>query len=190
MTVQKAVPAFGVSKVNGFVGGPQIGFNKQYRALVFGLEADFSLTNVRGDNTNALTGKYGTYTVSGNGTMETHLSSIGTVRGRFGYASGNKLLYATAGYAFGRTRLEMSGSTSVNVGGSTKTAADAGSSLQTMTGWALGGGFEYAFARGMSMKAEYIRVQFNESTFFTGTWAVSPGKASVDLFRFGSNFRI
>jgi outer membrane immunogenic protein len=186
MTVQKAVPAFGVSKVNGFVGGPQIGFNKQYRNLVFGLEADFSLTNVRGDNTNAVAGKYGTFTLAGVGTLETRLSSMRTVRARFGYASGAKLLYATAGYAFGRTQLEMSGTMTAG----SNTAAQAGSSMQSMTGWALGAGFEYAFARGMSMKAEYIRVQFNESTFFTGTWAVSPGKASIDLFRFGSNFRI
>ncbi len=186
MTVQKAVPAFGISKVNGFVGGPQVGFNKQYKALVFGLEADYSLSTVRGDNTNTVSGKYNTSTLSGVGTMENRLSSMGTVRARFGYASGNKLLYATAGYAFGRTQLEMSGT--MTAGG--KTAADAGSSMQSMSGWALGGGFEYAFARGMSLKAEYIRVQFNESTFFTGTWAVSPGKASIDLFRFGSNFRI
>jgi outer membrane immunogenic protein len=189
MTVTNAVPAFGISRVNGFVGGPQIGFNKQYRNLVFGLEADYSLSTVRGDNSTG-GGKYGTLTVNGVGNMETRLSSLGTIRGRFGYASGDKYLYATAGYAFGRTQLEMSGAMTVTVASQTKTAADAGSSMQMMTGWALGGGFEYAFSRGMSIKGEYIRVQLNNSTFFTGTWATSPGKASIDLFRFGSNFRI
>lgn len=187
MKVKNAESAFGTSRVNGFVGGPQIGFNKQTRNLVYGLEADYSFSTVRGDNTNTVSGKYGTNNVSGVGTLETRLSSLGTIRGRFGYASGVKYLYATAGYAFGRTQLEMSGPISAGNG---KTAADAGSSMQMMTGWALGAGFEYAFSRGMSIKGEYIRVQLNESTFFSGTWATSPGKASIDLFRFGSNFRI
>lgn len=190
MTVRNATSAFGVSKANGFVGGPQVGFNKQYRNLVFGLETDFSLTNVRGDNTNTVSGRYSSYTMSGVGTMETRLSSLGTVRARFGYASGNRLIYGTAGYAFGRTQLEMSGAMNATLGSATRNAADAGSSSQPMSGWALGGGVEYAFARGMSMKAEYLRVQLNESTFFAGTWASSPGKATIDLFRIGSNFRI
>ena len=186
-----ATATFGEPKAKGFIGGVQAGFNKQVGGLVVGLEADFSLTNAHGDTRRDLSGKYGDYTLAGAGVMEAGLANLGTVRARLGYAMDNVLIYGTAGYAFGRNRLTMSGSlTATKPASPAQSALNAGATSNTMSGWVVGAGMEYAFARGVSVKAEYIRVQFNDSTFFGGTWAETMTKAHVHLIRTGVNFRI
>lgn len=61
---------------------------------------------------------------------------LGTVRGRLGYAAGNVLFYGTGGLAY--TRLSGFGVST------------------TATGFAVGGGIEWAFAPQWSVKAEYL----------------------------------
>ncbi|MDB5642883.1 MAG: porin [Hyphomicrobiales bacterium] len=190
LSAELADPVFGTSRAKGFVGTLQAGFNKQAGGLVFGIEADFSLSNARGDNRRTVSGKYGDYTMSGAGNLETRLANIGTVRARLGYALENVLVYGTAGYAFGRQRLDMTGTITGVQGTTTVTAAQAGSTSNTMAGWALGAGLEYAFGRGMSVKAEYLRLHFNPSTVYGDTWAASEATSNINLFRTGFNFRI
>lgn len=185
--------AVGRVKNSGYVGGAQIGFNKQLDRYVIGLEADFSFVNARSQKSGTPSGKYGDYTIqSGSATMESALNNIGSVRVRAGYAFDNVLLYATGGYAFGRNRLGFGGDLVVRGGVPAKnyTAAQVGSGSNTANGWAAGGGIEWAFVRGSSLKLEYMRVHLNDSAFFNGTWAETRVSSDIDLIRAGFNFRI
>ena len=191
LSAEFADPVFGNSQAKGFTGGLQAGFNKQSGGFVFGMEADLNLSNSRADNRRTVSGKkYDYLTMSGSGNLESGLANLGTVRVRVGYAMDNILLYGTAGYAFGRQRLEMSGPITGAGGGTTVTAAQAGTTSNTMSGWAMGAGVEYAFAKGISLKAEYLRLHFTPSTFFGDTWAATETTSNLTLIRSGLNFRI
>ncbi len=84
----------------------------------------------------------------------------------------------------------MSGPITGAGGGTTVTAAQAGTTSNTMSGWAMGAGVEYAFAKGISLKAEYLRLHFTPSTFFGDTWAATETTSNLTLIRSGLNFRI
>lgn len=182
--------AFGVSKPRGFIGGLQAGFNKQGGNFVFGIEADVSLSNAHGDVSRSGASPYGFYTLAGAGNLEGKLTNLATIRARIGYAWDRTLFYGTLGYAYGREELNISGAMTATSGSVVNTAAQAGKSSNSMSGLAFGGGIEYAFARGVSVKAEYLRVQFTTSTFFGESWAATPTKANLTLVRTGVNFRI
>jgi outer membrane immunogenic protein len=190
LSAEFADPVFGSSQAKGFLGGVQAGFNKQSGGFVVGIEVDLSLSNGRADNRRTVSGKYDYLTMSGSGNLESGLANLGTVRARVGYAMDNILFYGTAGYAFGRQRLEMSGPITGTFNGTTVTASQAGTTSNTMSGWAVGAGVEYAFAKGISLKAEYMRVHFTPSTFFAGTWAATETTSNLTLVRSGLNFRI
>ena len=78
----------------GFAGGT-VGYNWQNGNLVFGLEADAAWADV-GATVGILAGL-----VSVNDTIR----SMGTVRGRVGYAFDQVLLYGTGGYAWADNRI-------------------------------------------------------------------------------------
>lgn len=121
----------GLSPKGGF-GGGQIGYNWQPvgSPLVLGIEADFQGSNIKNSQTWALA------------TSTSQVTSFGTVRGRIGYAWDTWLLYGTGGFAFGHVN-------NSEIGGIAYTSSSNGS------GYALGGGIEYAFMPKWSVKAEY-----------------------------------
>ncbi len=87
---------------------------------------------------------------------------FGTLRGRIGVLPSERLLlYATGGLAFGHAQLSTSLTTfsgaapdCVNLFGANN--CEAGSASSLLAGWTIGGGAEWAFARGWSAKAEYL----------------------------------
>ncbi|KQO78317.1 hypothetical protein [Methylobacterium sp. Leaf88] len=120
---------------NGFTGGGQIGYNYQFTpgsGVVVGVEAD---AQYLGFGTNRNTASFvGTPNadltfVNPNGLS--NLDYFGTVRGRLGYAFDRTLVYGTGGFAYG--------------GGGGSSFGLPNSSTDTFrTGWAAGGGIEYA----------------------------------------------
>jgi hypothetical protein len=102
---------------------------------------------------------------------QTTNNSLGTVRGRLGYAGGTWMPYVTGGLAFGNFQAG-------NIFGTSNT---------TNAGWTLGAGVEYAFAGNWTVKAEYLYVDlgnFNCSTCIAGTNVSS----TMNLVRGGVNF--
>ncbi len=77
------VPVLGPS------GTVTFGVNKQLGNFVFGLAADGSLLNLKGNGS------------TGGGSIETSLDRLFAVRGRLGFTSGSLLYFATAGIAAG-----------------------------------------------------------------------------------------
>lgn len=142
---------------NGFIGGAQAGANFQFGSIVAGIEADIQYVDQ---------GKTARFT--GNPVLGTALTTsarhelnwLGTLRGRVGFAADRLLVYGTGGLAFGE--VEASGSVD---GVAAPALAWSGSNRATKTGWAAGGGVEYAFTDNISLKAEYLYYDLGRSTF-------------------------
>jgi outer membrane immunogenic protein len=148
----------------GFVAGGQLGYNYQYSAFVFGLEADFDYSAVKGD-------------VACGGllvTCSTKNNYLATGRGRIGYAFDRFLPYFTGGVAFGKLTA----------------GSNLGEGTSTKTGYAIGGGLEYAFSGAWSVRAEYLYVDLG--TFSCGVPCGAPS-ANVSfkesIVRAGVNYR-
>lgn len=165
------LPAPGVSfdSGTGFIGGGLIGINMQSGSVVFGLEADLSGADLQ-DSDSVET--VGALTGSATSTLKSNADWLATLRGRIGYvASKDLLLFVTGGAAFGKVESSFSYS---NSGATTFNANDpgvgsfvacpagttcfSGKDSDVLTGWTIGGGFEYAFSPSWSLKGEYLFV--------------------------------
>lgn len=152
----------------GGLGGGTIGYNYQSGKLVVGAEADIGFGSLS-DNS-SLGGANGTGTIN----------TLGTARVRVGYAMGQALFYLTGGYA----------GTSLN-GKATDASARPNLMLgesHYLSGFAVGGGLEYALTTKISVKGEYLFTGFNSERYFTGTRDAISAGANVSLIRAGVNY--
>lgn len=83
----------------GMLAGGQIGYNWQTGPWVIGIEADYDWARITGNTPACLTLAIN---------CESRLRSIGTVRGKLGYAVNNMMWYATGGFAYGDQRFTVS----------------------------------------------------------------------------------
>jgi outer membrane immunogenic protein len=140
----------------GFIGGTQIGFNWQFcPTWVAGVETDFDwLANSDAISGFPYAGSAATFPAL-NTTFVRGLDTLGTVRGRFGWAPSPLFLaYATGGFAYGETRL----GTTFICPQCAPSAAVSTTSSGIATGWTVGAGLEWQFAPGWSVKGEYLWV--------------------------------
>jgi len=121
----------------GLIGGFQMGYNRQLaNHLVLGVEADASFTSPT--DAPALT----------QAPFNTALDYVGTLRGRVGYAFGKWMPYATGGFAWGHTH--------VNINEDPQNTSNIISSVgHYQTGWTAGLGLEFAVSGNWSAKLEY-----------------------------------
>jgi outer membrane immunogenic protein len=181
--------AHSTERAEGCFGGGQIGFNYQFSGnIVFGIEGDASFGKISSFNTTSEDG--GTEAVG----WESKLSSFGTVRGRLGYAINGGLPwfgglgwmpYVTGGWAWARNKLSAQG--------------DAGtftSDTQTLNGWTIGVGLEYAITPYLTWKAEYLFMEFDSKSYaitLDDEPGVLPGanfdRLKVNVIKTGLNWR-
>jgi outer membrane immunogenic protein len=160
--------------MSGALGGGQIGCNYQVGYWVFGIEGDGSVVQADGQR------------------IETNFPAfrvqatehwLATARGRLGYAQDKWLLYVTGGGAWA----ELETANFAPVGGL------AAIQKQTLSGWTVGVGAEYALGYGWSIKGEYLYIDFSEKTFFTATTPVAGAEFNMRLrqsvARFGMNYK-
>ena len=189
-------PLPGDPSPEGFTGGIQIGFNKQFNSFVAGIKADLSYADL--DDAKSATGA--TF-IGGNFQtgLETRLNWLGTIRGRLGMlAADNLLLYSTGGIAFGDAKTKLTATNAAPAPGGCGAGAPYctnGASATSSVGWALGGGVEYALTSRWNLKAEYLHLDFGSETM-TAVDANTPGgeitataKVRVDIVRLGLNYR-
>ena len=161
----------------GFAGG-QIGYNWQIgSAWVVGVEADIAWSGIE-DHISFAIGPL-------NLTAGTELDYFGTVRGRIGYLlTPSALVYATGGWAYGRTTSSLTVAGLIGAGVSTE---------QSKSGWALGGGLEYALNDWISFKTEYLYVDLGEDVIASGAGLGLAASLSEDTrfhtVKAGLNFR-
>lgn len=200
-------PAFGIARpgsigpsTDGITGGGQIGYNYQFtpgNGFVVGVEADIAATDLNTTQGYGFAGR--------NNIVNTNLSYLGTVRGRVGYAFDRFLVYGTGGFAYGDLR----------------TAADFrdpsglirtyyGTRSDTETGYAVGGGVEWAIptngflsffnfvnSSAVTLKAEYLYYDLgtrNQTVAATGALGFAGAytqriKTDGNIVRVGLNYK-
>jgi outer membrane immunogenic protein len=143
---------------NGFIGGGQAGYNYQFGSTVIGLEADFDGTTLSksASFTSAATVLGTTLTTN----AKAKLDYLGTVRGRLGYTPMDRLfIYGTGGLAYGDVRTTTSVVPNAVAGG-----LWSGSTSNVRTGYAVGGGLEYAVTSNVTLKGEYLYYDLGKTT--------------------------
>jgi outer membrane immunogenic protein len=165
--IVSAVQANGSPSIsmNGFTGGGQIGCNWQTGPLVLGIEADGEYTGLSGSATTIDTNLATTNSAA----VSSH--SLFTVRPRVGFAAGQTLFYATGGLAVGKISFS---DTQIFPGG-----PSSGSASTTKSGWAVGGGIEYAIDSHWIAGLEYLYVNLGSVNLNT---VFAPNSAFTESF--------
>jgi outer membrane immunogenic protein len=174
-----------------FIGGAQIGYNIQRGNFVFGPEADIGYLGISVKNSAKQVGPdkcTGTYTAPPyswdySGTLckmdlNYSVSSdlYGDLTARLGYASGRTLFYAKGGAAFLNASLKNS-YTGANI---VNTHTFDFAKNETLWGWTIGAGVEYALSPAWSLKAEYQHFDFGSiSKTYSGSYQL-PGYTAAD----------
>jgi len=153
---------------NGVLGGAQIGARYKIQNNIYvGIEAAYSFRNADAQTRTDL-----------NAFPRYRLSNVGnlwSVSGNVGYAFGQYLAYAKAGYASTELHYENN---------RIDTGAILGQSKSQVGGYVLGAGLEYAFTQNISLGLEYNYYNFNvgnQQQYNTAGAAVAAINASNDL---------
>jgi outer membrane immunogenic protein len=160
--------SFATERQGGCFGGVQGGYNYQFAPnWVMGFEVDgqFGRETSRGQLLEVEDAGVTTEVLAN---YEQRMQHYGTARGRIGYASnmpvvGQTLLYVTGGFAWARNKMEVD----VTAGNTPAGPAAAFIDTKTLTGYAVGGGVEFAVDRHWSWKAEYLFLNFGNNTYNT-----------------------
>jgi outer membrane immunogenic protein len=128
---------------DGVVGGVHIGYNAQFNQIVVGLEGDIEASSMSGDESSG--GAFGS-------TSSVDVNWQGSVRARLGYAMDNVLPYITGGVAFADVDVD-----------SAITGFSSSSYSDTLTGWTVGAGVEYAFTQNITGRVEYRYTDFGDT---------------------------
>ena len=164
----------------GVIGGGQIGYNFQWGNVVFGPEADFGYLGLSGSRPVALNpspdclARYPGDMCGLNASYSSSGGFYGDITGRLGYSVDRALFYAKGGVAFIDTDIKAN-----YVGQNCSTArncwlrpnAPVNSSTfnfdqsDTLWGWTVGGGIEYALSQEWSVKIEYQHFDFGSTSF-------------------------
>jgi outer membrane immunogenic protein len=143
----------------GFRVGAEVGYDWQRGHFVFGVAGDATYAWIEGDGRGA-----------GIGRFESDLSFMGTIRGRLGAAFGRFMLYGTGGWAFGdlEVRDTLAGLSDENF----------------LSGWAAGGGLEYKWNSWITLRGEYIRLDYGTETYSSlpaGSQALSAEMDAINI---------
>jgi opacity protein-like surface antigen len=142
----------------GFIGGSQAGYNWQWGHLVAGIEADVDYLHLNGatdspsirlgPTTQVVIGSYG------------DANWLAMVRPRVGWAANNWLFYATGGLAVTSINDDFTLTTGFPAHGTTMLQAGRLNNV-VEAGYAVGGGIETGITDRLSLKVEYLHVNFD-----------------------------
>lgn len=162
------------SDAEGFAGGLHVGYNYQIRNFVLGIEGSYDFGDIDGSGKGEITPKGGSLytgqsldTTPAYVTAKSSLESLASLRARLGFTAGSLMLYGTGGVAV----VDFYGSV-VSPDGfphpedpDTPNASGRINLSDSMYGWVVGGGFEYLFANGFSIRVEGLRYDFGSVGF-------------------------
>jgi outer membrane immunogenic protein len=167
-----------------FTGGGTVGYNWQWGAAVFGIEADFNWTSfdvslINNSFATQFDAKWDWYT---------------TVRARFGLAVDRVLVFVTAGVAFVDLDYRVFNVPPSAVAGCGPAATNDCAILnKTEAALAVGAGVEYAWMHNWSFKAEYLYIKLPTKDIFD-SFDPSPDRqyqftTDAHFARVGLNYR-
>lgn len=151
--------------VDGFLGGIHAGYNWQSNKFVFGIEGDFDGSGVRGSQAFDDSPRS---TLRSIGSLSLKNNWQASLRARAGIAENNWLLYVTGGVAFADVDSNLS------IYNLNPTACEGvcvigpgfqSSANQTLVGYTVGIGSEYAFSRNWTGRVEVRYTDFGSETF-------------------------
>jgi outer membrane immunogenic protein len=153
----------------GGFGGGQIGYNLQSTNYVYGIEADFEGSGIRGSfSQSPAPGAF----CCGPGDIFAGASKLdwfGTLRGRLGYAFDRSLLYVTGGLAYGHLN-----QTIVATNPAIPVVFYNLAFAQTKAGYVLGAGYEYKITPAWSLRVEYQYLDFGSDSLSSVPGAPNP----------------
>lgn len=159
-------------KYNGPLAGGQAGFNWQLGNFVLGAEVDGSWAFVRGNSSSN-----GVITSSTNNGFG--YKSLATGTGRVGYTMGQWLAYAKGGVAWADVEV------------TTRIAPLPVTYQSSLTGAVGGAGFEVAFLRNVSAKAEYNYIWLPvDHLHYASPSTISDLEHRIHVVKFGVNVRL
>jgi outer membrane immunogenic protein len=209
-----ANPAASLPADRAFNGGLQLGANARFGSFVVGLEGDLAFGAISAsDATTTESADFGPFNPIKifTTTVKRDIDGLGTLRARAGYLiTPAVLLYGTAGLAIARSDASFdyantgsSGYSAVTFGSDISCPAQQsclhGTSKDVLTGFAAGGGFEFALAEKLSIKGEYLFIDLESQTVraygtpLTATPDVFLGTRidpDIHLLRFGLNLAL
>lgn len=170
----------------GVTVGAQAGYNWQSGAVVWGFETDLSLLDGRRPPIGAFPASPAyPYPPVFSLNAWPNANYFASIRGRAGLARDRALFYLTGGVAAGGAY----GPATLSIGGA---AFEAGHSQSSRMKYAVGAGFEYAFADNWSGRAEYLFLSqsLNTQGFDNGEGQVYVSRVANEnhLVRFGLNY--
>jgi outer membrane immunogenic protein len=156
----------------GFIGGGQFGYNWQFNNWVAGFEADIQGTRVKatGESTATFPATPFDFSLTTNVSVTKEIDWLGTVRGRVGYLwTPTLLVYGTGGLAYGGVKASTNVSSTITgdfgCAEALCTPSTSAGISQTRAGWTTGGGFEWMFVPGWSVKLEYLYYDLGTVTY-------------------------
>jgi len=158
---------------NGVLYGVHAGANMQSGQFVFGVEGDWSRTNLSDGPDLTTAGRNDAVSIN----------SITTLRARAGIASGNWLFYGTAGLAMASMTVSSSPGNPNNYPGNNYREETA-----TANGWAAGLGVETMLTNNVSARIEYLHVNVRHN-FEVARFDEGPTRARVGTLRLGVSYR-
>jgi outer membrane immunogenic protein len=165
------------------LGGFQAGYNYQVNNFVLGLETDFDFSGLNMNTTlNAATVPAGSNAIPGNSFTQNERWQ-GSVRGRAGVVWNNALLYVTGGFAYADTSFQANFQPTVAAG--LPFPGGGGQDSQILTGYTVGGGFDYKYAPNMTIGLEYRYSHYDHGNYNLGTRSTfGGGTAAAPIFAF------
>jgi len=163
---------FGGDEGDGFLAGVHAGYNVQPGSFVVGVEGD--IEGVFGDDDDDFngvilspTGVPVTYSIPSNS-----IDWQGSIRARLGFAFDRALIYATGGFAFAGL--------SDGIGASND---------DTLTGWTLGAGIEYAFTNNLTTRLEYRYTRYDGDNIVFDTTDFGDNELEFHTVRVGLSYK-
>jgi len=157
---------------SGFMGSVTAGYNWRLGyGLIYGVEADLGLMDVSAEDKVASDGSI----------YKTQLGPLwGTLRARLGFMLSDRMMvFATGGGAFMQVD-------DVSVGTAAATTA---LTEDFQTGYVIGAGAEYALSDTMSIKAEYLYMDFGRISGIGANGGAFSSENEIQLVRGGLNFK-
>lgn len=145
---------------DGFRAGGEVGYDWQRGTFLFGVVGDASYSWIEGDGRGA-----------GIGQFESQLNYMGTARARLGAAFGRTLIYGTGGWAFGKLEVtdRLAGVSDAN----------------KLSGWAAGGGVEYVWNSSITLRGEYLHLDYGTDSYSSLPAGLQDMSAEMNIFNFG-----